>query len=148
MRIVVDTNIVFSAMLNTNSKIAKIILQPKTRLNFYSTETLLLEIEEHSKKLKNISGYTDPEFKRIFEIFTRKIRFINVQLIPKEIYQRSLSLTENVDVDDTEFVALTEHIKGKLWSGDKQLRKGLENKNWNKFISTTDLLLILRKKMM
>lgn len=144
MRIVVDTNIVFSAMLNTNSKIARIILQPKTRLNFYSTETLLLEIEEHSKKLKNISGYTDSEFKRIFEIFTRKIRFINVQLIPKEIYLRSLSLTENVDVDDTEFVALTEHIKGKLWSGDKQLRKGLENKNWKKFVSTTDLFLILR----
>jgi len=148
MRIVVDTNIVFSAMLNTNSKIARIILQPKTRLNFYSTETLLLEIEEHSKKLKNISGYSEPEFKRIFEIFTRKIRFINVQLIPKEIYLRSLSLTENVDVDDTEFVALTEHIKGKLWSGDKELRKGLENKNWNKFISTTDLFEILRIKKM
>ena len=148
MRIVVDTNIVFSAMLNTNSKIARIILQPKTKLNFYSTETLLLEIEEHSKKLKNISGYTDPEFKKIFEIFTRKIRFINVQLIPKEIYLRSLSLTENVDVDDTEFVALTDHIRGKLWSGDKQLRKGLENKNWKKFISTTDLFEIVKKKKM
>jgi len=148
MRIVVDTNIVFSAMLNTNSQLARILLQPKTRLNFYSTERLLLEIEEHSKKLKNISGYSEPEFKRIFEIFTRKIRFINVQLIPKEIYLRSLSLTENVDVDDTEFVALTEHIKGKLWSGDKELRKGLENKNWNKFISTTDLFEICRIKKM
>jgi predicted nucleic acid-binding protein len=135
-------------MLNTNSQLARILLQPKTRLNFYSTERLLLEIEEHSKKLKNISGYSEPEFKRIFEIFTRKIRFINVQLIPKEIYLRSLSLTENVDVDDTEFVALTEHIKGKLWSGDKELRKGLENKNWNKFISTTDLFEICRIKKM
>ena len=47
MRIVVDTNIVFSAILNTNSKIARVILQPKNRLNFYSTEQLSFEIENY-----------------------------------------------------------------------------------------------------
>ncbi len=47
MRIVVDTNIVFSAILNTNSKISKIILQPKSKLNFYSTDQLQNEIAEH-----------------------------------------------------------------------------------------------------
>jgi hypothetical protein len=34
---------------------------------------------------------------------------------------------------------LTEHIKGKLWSGDKELQKGLNEKGWNKFISTEEL---------
>jgi len=29
MRIIIDTNIVFSAILNTNSKIARITFQPK-----------------------------------------------------------------------------------------------------------------------
>ncbi|MBE9460647.1 PIN domain-containing protein [Dyadobacter subterraneus] len=47
MRIVVDTNIAFSAILNTNSRIAQILLLPKSRLNFYSTEQLLTEISEH-----------------------------------------------------------------------------------------------------
>ncbi len=36
MRVVIDTNIAFSAILNTNSKISKIILQPKSKLNLYS----------------------------------------------------------------------------------------------------------------
>ena len=53
MRIVVDTNIVFSAILNTNSNIARIILHPKSNLHFYSTEQLLNEIEEHSENFRS-----------------------------------------------------------------------------------------------
>jgi len=52
MRIVVDTNIVFSAILNTNSKISQIILQPKSRLNLYSTNQLEYELAEHWINLK------------------------------------------------------------------------------------------------
>jgi predicted nucleic acid-binding protein len=36
-------------------------------------------------------------------------------------------------------LSLTEQIKGRLWSGDKELQKGLEKKNWNRFISTEEL---------
>lgn len=139
MRIVVDTNIVFSAILNTNSKIAIILLQPKSRLNFYSTERLSYEIEEHKEKIKKISNYSDYELDRIITLITNKIRFINLRLIPKESYEFSESLTRDIDIDDTEFVALTEHIKGKLWSGDKELQKGLSKKGWNKFISSEEL---------
>jgi len=140
MRIVVDTNIAFSAILNTNSKIARILLQPKSRLNFYSTEQLSLEIGEHKEKIKKISNYSDYELDRVISLITNKIRFINIRLIPSESYEIAKSLAKDVDIDDTEFVALTEHIKGKLWSGDKELQKGLSKKGWNKFISTEELL--------
>jgi len=140
MRIVVDTNIVFSAILNTNSNIARIILQPKSNLHFYSTEQLLNEIEEHSEKLQKLSKYSDQELRKIIQIFTHKIRFINVTLIPKTTYNKILKLTKDVDIDDTEFVALSEHIKAKFWSGDKKLIAGLSKRNWNKFISTDELI--------
>jgi predicted nucleic acid-binding protein len=139
MRIVVDTNIAFSAILNTNSKIARILLQPKSRLNFYSTEQLSIEIQNHKTKIKDISNYSDNELDRIITLITNKIRFINLKLIPKESYETAESLTKDVDIDDTEFVALTEHIKGRLWSGDKELQKGLSKKGWNKYITTDDL---------
>lgn len=146
MRIVVGTNIVFSAILNTNSRIARIILQPKSKLNFYSTEQLLSEVQEHKSKIKKLADYNDYELERIIVLITKKIRFINVQLISKEAYRYAENLTKDVDIDDTEFVALTEHIKGKLWGGDKELKKGLAKKEWRKFISTDELFGVIRDK--
>ncbi len=146
MRIVVDINIVFSAILNTNSKIARIILQPKTRLNFYSTEQLLSEIQESREKIKCLTDYSDYELNRMISLISSKIRFINVKLIPKTVYNKAESLTYDIDEDDCEFVALTDHTKGKLWSGDKELKKGLLKKNWKKFISTEELFEIMIKR--
>ena len=132
MRIVVDTNIVFSAILNTNSKIARIILQPKTKFNFYSTKQLLHEIDEQKSKLKKISSYTETEFQIVKSILVNRIKFINVEFIPKITFQNTLHLISDIDIDDTEFVALTEHIKGLLWTGDKELLFGLKKKSGKK----------------
>jgi hypothetical protein len=43
-------------------------------------------------------------------------------------------------------LTLTEHIKGKLWSGDKKLIQGLNNKRWKKFITTDKLYNDANKK--
>ena len=139
MRIVIDTNIVFSAILNTNSKISKIILQPKPKLNFYSTDQLQYEIAEHWAKLKKISKYSDIELHKTSTLIISKIKFISVQLIPRNLFIAAELLTSDIDIDDIEFVALAEHIKGKLWTGDKELIKGLKKKKWDKFIATDEL---------
>ncbi|HNE49713.1 MAG TPA: PIN domain-containing protein [Chitinophagales bacterium] len=143
MRIIIDTNIVFSAILNTNNKIARIIFQPKTGFNFYATPKLLEEVEEHKTKILSLTKLSNTELDRIISLISNKIRFINYNLIPIEIYNFAEKLTYDVDIDDTEFIALTEHIKGKLWTGDKELKKGLQLKNWNKFISTDELAIKL-----
>ncbi len=77
MRVVVDTNIAFSAILNTNSKIGKILLHPKSKINFYSTNNL--ELEKHKVKLKKLSGYSEQDFHNIFTLVLSKIRFINTR---------------------------------------------------------------------
>ncbi len=147
MRIVVDTNVAFSAILNTNSKIARILLQPKSRLHFYSTDLLLEEINEHKKKIISLAAYSNEEFEIIVRLITSKIKFIDLNLIPQNVLTSAENMAIDVDADDTEFIALTDHIRGKLWSGDLELQKGMKSKGWNKFISTADLTeLILKKK--
>lgn len=98
------------------------------------------ELEEHKRKILTLSGYTEQELDRIITLISRKIRFINIMLIPLETFQKAENLTQDIDPDDTEFVALTEHAKAKLWSGDKKLIQGLLRKGWNKVITTDELL--------
>ena len=139
MRIIVDTNIAFSAILKSNSLIAQIILQPKSRLNFYSTELLNREIYDHRLKLKKLSGSSDFELNRSTSLIINRIKFIDAHLIPPKIFLNSEKLLKDIDIDDTEFVALTNYMNTKLWSGDKLLKKGLAKKNWKKFITTEEL---------
>jgi predicted nucleic acid-binding protein len=146
MRVVIDTNIAFSAILNTNSLFAHIILHPKSRINFYSTDLLSIEIEEHKDKLKSLAGFSEPELRKSITLITSKIRFIDSKLIPSAVLTNSEMLLENIDIDDTEFVALTTHIHGKLWSGDKVLQNGLIKKGWSKFVSTKELYQFIYKK--
>ncbi len=101
MRVVVDTNIVFSAILNTNSKISRIILQPKSRLNLYSTNQLEYELAAHWDKLKKISKYPDIKLQLASSLIISRIRFINVELIPAKLFIKAEKLTSKIDIDDT-----------------------------------------------
>ncbi|MDT3738986.1 MAG: PIN domain-containing protein [Candidatus Kapabacteria bacterium] len=143
MRIVIDTNIIFSAILNTNSKIGKIVIQKGNNFNFYGTNQIVLEIDKHKNKLKKLTKYNETELDIIIDSIKRRIKFINVKLISKDSYRYAESLTHDIDIDDTEFVALTEHINGNLWTGDKELKNGLLNKGWTKFVTTDELYQIL-----
>ncbi|MBN8576955.1 MAG: hypothetical protein J0L66_08410 [Cytophagales bacterium] len=76
MIIVVDTNIVFSAILNSSSKIAQILLYPSTDLEFYSTTQLLTEIEKNFNKIKKLSGCTETELNEIKRLVIKNITVI------------------------------------------------------------------------
>ncbi|MCB0507044.1 MAG: hypothetical protein KDD21_01975 [Bacteroidetes bacterium] len=93
----------------------------------------------HKNKILKYSRYKNEDLDRIILLVTNKIKFININLIPNSVFLFAEEITKDVDIDDTEFVALTEHIKGKLWTGDKELINDLISKKWNKFISTNEL---------
>jgi predicted nucleic acid-binding protein len=52
--IIVDTNIVFSAFINTDSKIGQLLLNGSRYFTFIAPEYLRTEIIEHQDKLKEI----------------------------------------------------------------------------------------------
>jgi predicted nucleic acid-binding protein len=119
MKIVVDTNIVFSALLNSESKIGQLIIIGSKYFNYYSIGLLKEEIEEHKEKIIKISGLSKQQFLNSYEIITNRIKFIDEILISEDSVVKANDLVGDIDADDTLFVALTNQIKGKLWTGVK-----------------------------
>jgi predicted nucleic acid-binding protein len=59
VKIVVDTNIIFSGLLSPNGKISDLLLNSSDKFNFYTPTYLLDELENHKKKLLKITGFSE-----------------------------------------------------------------------------------------
>ncbi len=139
MKIIVDTNIVFSAILNSQGKIGQLILNGSKFFTFYTVGLLKDEIGEHKDKILKISGFTNDQFIKSYETIIKRITFIDEILISDKELIKALDLVEDIDENDALFVALTNHLNGKLWTGDKKLIAGLQRKGYSKTLSTDEL---------
>lgn len=145
MKVIVDTNIVFSAILNSQSWIGQILLHSDKSMKFYSPKFLQKEILNHIGKIKKLTGLSGEEVAEVIDILYSKINFISEEFIPNEILLKADELTRHVDFDDVLFVALSIHLKCKLWTGDKVLMEKLSKNGFNKFITTPELKARLNK---
>jgi predicted nucleic acid-binding protein len=143
VKIVVDTNIVFSAMLNSTSRIAQILITSKTHFQFYSCGFLKTELTRHQKKLQKLTRLTLEELEELQQLITENITFIHEGLLPEKTVIATETLLKDIDINDTLFVALSKNLKAKLWTGDKELIKGLKNKKFKDVITTGELLELL-----
>lgn len=140
MRIIVDTNIAFSGILNSNSRIGELLIKSKDFFNFFSVNQLKTELHKHKEKIKKISGFSEEEYIEAKELATSNIKFIRDTLIPKSDLLTAEKLLQGIDLDDTVFLALSIHLKAKLWTGDFGLIKGLTRKGYINTITTQELI--------
>jgi predicted nucleic acid-binding protein len=138
-KIIVDSNIIFSAILNSQSKIGQLILDGSRYFDFYSVSQLRLEILLHRSKIMKLSGYNENVFSEIFQLMVSKIKFIDDILVPDKKLKEAVHLVSDIDESDMIFVAMTEHLKAILWTGDKKLINGLNRKGYHNIISTEKL---------
>ncbi|MEO8821237.1 MAG: PIN domain-containing protein [Ginsengibacter sp.] len=142
MKIIVDTNIVFSAILNSDSQIAKILLSSRKHFQFFTCNYLRIEIQRHRNKLLKITRLPEDRLLELEEIVTQNITFIDERLIPQNILINTEMQLKTIDTNDTVFVALTKQLGGKLWTGDMQLYMGLKSKRFKDILLTSELSLL------
>jgi predicted nucleic acid-binding protein len=118
-KIVVDTNIIFSCLLNSQGTIGDLFFNSENVFEFYSNQYMRFEIRKHWNKLLKISKLTDEELSISYDKMLTKITFIYEELIPQSDWEKAASLVMDIDLDDTDFVALTKYLKATLWTGDK-----------------------------
>ena len=144
MKVVLDSNIVFSAMLNPESSIGDIILNSQDTFAFYACEYLREEINDHKDKIIKITGYDEHEYDEVAFLVYKQVDFFSESTIPFEYWQKAADLVRDVDMDDISYVALSLFLDIKLWTGDKLLISGLTKKGFKNIVTTQEMLQLRR----
>ena len=129
--VVIDTNLLFSALIPKASKIREILFE--SNLKFYSPNILISEIYKHKDKLIKHSKLTESEFYLYFNGIIELIKFIPTDFIGLESRQKAYDLCHDVDIKDTPFLALSIELAIPLWTGDKKLKEGLRKRGFQNF---------------
>lgn len=140
MKIIVDTNIVFSTLLNSNNTIGDLLLNSANTFEFYSCQYLWNEINKHRRKLIHFSKLSENILKEIEYLIFNEVTFISEEQIPKEYLLFAIDLVKDIDSKDIIFIALTEYFNTKLWTGDKKLIQGLKTKGYENILTTEDMV--------
>ena len=145
MRLVVDTNIVFSAVLNSNSRIARILIAGKRHFEFHSCAFLHDELLKHRPKLRSLTGLSSSDLDEVIAKVTANIRFMDEAMLSARLIRDTERVLASSDLKDVPFVALARKLRARLWTGDKALVRGLEHAHPKLAITTVDLWLMLEE---
>lgn len=129
--VIVDTNIVFSALVNKNSKIANVLLRSEQPL--LMPKYGFVELFKYKEKICSVSKHSQDEVLELLYELIRHVDFFDENSISVEALQKAWALVKDVDAKDLLFVALTIETDGLLWTGDKQLRTGLAVRGFDAF---------------
>lgn len=139
MKIIVDTNIVFSGILNSSSRIGKYLISSNDHFEFFSCDFLKKELLNHRGKLVKTTKLTFLELDELEQLVTANITFINESLLHYENFIQAQELLADIDENDIPFLALTLNLNGILWTGDKVLIQGLKRKGFTRVFDTDEL---------
>jgi len=137
MELVIDTSIVFSAIVR-NSGTGVLLLN--SSLILYSPEGLISELESHKEEIREKSGVSEEKYNELMAILLSRIK-----LEPKEEIAPFLkeALEFSPDKDDSPFLALALSKGIPLWSNDKPLK---EKQFVVKVLSTNELFEMMKGK--
>ena len=74
MRLIVDANVIFSALISTQGKTFDLIYRDDLRL--FAPEFLMEEFNKYKEEILLKSGLTESDFDLFFSLITSKIEFI------------------------------------------------------------------------
>jgi len=130
MKVVVDTNILFSAFLSASSQYRDLLFQEN--YEFYAPNFVFLEIFKHKEKILKCTKESEEEVYGFLGRILKRISFVREEVVSSENYKKANFLCSEIDENDTPFVALAMELDGYLLTGDEKLKKVLKDKGFNR----------------
>jgi len=138
MNIIIDTNILISALLK-NSTTRRIIIECNER--FFAPEAILDEIDKHMNMILRKSGMDKETFNKIISILLSYIERVPTEEIMKNI-EKARKIMEKVDPDDVIFIAAALTKNAVIWSDDSDFQKQSEIK----VLKTKDIIRMIYRR--
>lgn len=129
--VVVDTNILFSALLRKSARFTEVLLTSDRR--FLINELVLVELFKHKEKIVRLSHLTDEDIVHLFYELMRELELYKEELVAPSNRAKAAALCQDVDLTDAPHVAIVLETEGLLWTGDKKLKEGLRAKGFDRF---------------
>ncbi|WP_456474714.1 PIN domain-containing protein [Candidatus Pyrohabitans sp.] len=137
MLLVVDANIIFSALIKGGKTLDIFILNRRiNRFKFIAPEYLMVEVEKHIDEIINKTKLLPEELEKVLDFLEREIEFIPFEDF-RDLYEKAEQLSP--DPDDVQYFALALKFGGTIWSNDKALK----NQPRIQVLSTQELLSVL-----
>jgi predicted nucleic acid-binding protein len=119
MKVVVDTNILFSAFLSENSRYRDLFFQEQH--DFYAPNFVFLEIFKHKEKILKCTKESEEEVYGFLGRILKRIGFVKEEVVSVENYEKANILCREIDENDAPFVALAIELEGYLLTGDEMM---------------------------
>jgi predicted nucleic acid-binding protein len=130
--VVVDTNIVFSALRLQYSALRDILADQQYQ--FFAPKFLIVEIFKHKEKILKDNSQQEDDFYEYLNAVLHQIQFVNEAVVSIGNYMEAHRLCKDIDPKDTPFVALAIELNCPLWTRDQPIRQGLAHKGFTAFI--------------
>jgi predicted nucleic acid-binding protein len=130
--VVVDTNIIFAALVSRRSQLReRIFTEPGMVL--HCPRFLFVELFKHKERIRAATQLPEEELLDFLHILLERVRFVDEAAIPIGTWLEARRLCRGTDEKDTPFVAVALHLNAPLWTEDDLLKQGLRAKGFVQF---------------
>ncbi len=131
MRVVIDTNMIFSLLLGKNARLRDTFFDPAH--TFFAPNYIIGELFEKKEKIIKCSALSEAELYELLHRILSRIAFITEEFVALEHRLQAFNLCQGVDEDDTPFIALALQLNAPVWTGDRRLKEHLQREGFSLF---------------
>lgn len=128
MRIVIDTNMIFSLLLGKNVRMRDTFFDPA--YTFFAPNYIVGELFEKKEKIMRCSVLSEAELYELFHRMLSRIKFVAEEFVALEHRAKAFELCQQIDEDDIPFIALSLQLNAPFWTGDRRLKESLKQKGF------------------
>jgi len=130
--VIVDANIAFRSLLAGRGD-----LRERIGLGghpwLFTPRFLLVELFKHKERLQRASSLPETDLLAGLHTLLNQLTFVHEDDISVGTWMEAYRLCKGIDVNDTQYVALTLHLEGLFWTEDNELKTALRARGFNYF---------------